>query len=55
MLEIDPINQSTGTFVFLFSELSLDKNPLHLDKEFAKSTVFGKRIVHGMFLGSLIS
>ena len=41
--------------VFLFSELSLDKNPLHLDKEFAKSTIFRQRIVPGMLVSSLFS
>ena len=41
--------------IILFSELSLDKNPVHLDDEYAKTTVFKKRIAHGMLSASLIS
>lgn len=38
-----------------FAELSNDKNPLHLDVDYAKKTFFGKRIVHGMLYSSMIS
>jgi 3-hydroxybutyryl-CoA dehydratase len=38
-----------------FAELSGDKNPVHLDDEFAKTTRFGRRIAHGMITGALIS
>lgn len=41
--------------VTLFAELSLDKNELHINEEYAKSTVFKQRIVHGFLSGSLIS
>ena len=41
--------------VTLFSELSLDKNELHINEEYAKSTVFKQKIVHGFLSGSLIS
>ena len=38
-----------------FAKLVGDKNPIHIEDEFAKNTQFGKRIVHGMFGASLIS
>lgn len=38
-----------------FAELSGDKNPVHLDDAFAKTTRFGRRIAHGMITGALIS
>ena len=38
-----------------FSELSGDYNPLHVDDSYATTAGFGKRVVHGFFLGSLVS
>lgn len=38
-----------------FANLSGDTNPLHVDKDYAATTVFKKRVVHGMLLGSLCS
>lgn len=38
-----------------FAILTEDFNPIHLDDEFAKSTIFKKRIVHGMLISSLFS
>lgn len=47
--------QITDEVVRAFAELSGDYNPIHLDEEFAKTTMFGKRIAHGMISGALIS
>jgi len=41
--------------VIKFSEISLDVNPIHLDEEYAKNTVFGKNIVHGILVSGLFS
>src|SRR6516164_11307397 len=39
----------------LFSTLTLNPQPLHLDEEFAKGTEFGQRIVNSLFtLGLMI-
>lgn len=38
-----------------FAEVSGDHNPLHMDDAYARTTSFGSRIVHGMFLGALVS
>ena len=39
----------------LFADMSGDRNPVHLDQEFAAKTMFKDRIAHGMFSGALIS
>lgn len=38
-----------------FSEISGDKNPLHLDEGYAENTIFGGRIAHGMIGAGIIS
>jgi acyl dehydratase len=45
----------TSRDVELFAELSLDKNPIHLDEKVAAGSVFGRRVVHGMLAASLFS
>lgn len=41
--------------VAAFAALSYDRNPAHLDEEYAKGTMFKTRIVHGMLVASLFS
>lgn len=38
-----------------FSRLSGDINPIHLDDDYAKGTIFGQRIVHGALATSIFS
>ena len=46
------VTEETGV---AFAEVSQDKNPLHLDTEYAEKTRFGKKIAHGMLMGGYIS
>lgn len=41
--------------VFLFASASGDRNPVHLDEDYAQRTRFGSRIAHGMLSASVIS
>jgi 3-oxoacyl-[acyl-carrier protein] reductase len=38
-----------------FAAFSGDYNPLHIDKEFARRTMFGRPVAHGMIVASLVS
>ncbi len=38
-----------------FARVSGDHNPLHMDEEYAKETVFGGRVAHGALTASYIS
>ena len=41
--------------VTAFAGISLDVNPIHMSDGYAKDTLFGKRIVHGILTSGLIS
>ena len=45
----------TDADIVLFSGISMDTNPAHLDAEYAKKTQFGGRIAHGMLSAGFIS
>jgi 3-hydroxybutyryl-CoA dehydratase len=45
----------TDEMVRAFADLSGDRNPVHVNDEFAAKTRFKKRIAHGMLLGGLLS
>ncbi len=38
-----------------FADVSLDFNPIHMDEEAGKNSIFGQRIAHGMISAGLIS
>ena len=45
----------TESMVNDFAKISGDFSPIHMDENYAKSTVFQKRVVHGMLLASFLS
>ena len=44
----------TSDMIAQFGEATGDKNPLHFDEDFAATTRFKGKIVHGMLIGGLI-
>lgn len=47
--------QITEESILMFVRLSGDQNPIHTDEEFAKKSIFGRRIAPGLQVASLIS
>jgi 3-hydroxybutyryl-CoA dehydratase len=47
-----PVDDRT---IELFGEASSDRNPLHFDDEFGRTTPFGGRIAHGVITAAFIS
>jgi 3-hydroxybutyryl-CoA dehydratase len=45
----------TDLDIELFAQVSTDRNPVHLDDDYAMDTIFEGRIAHGMLTASLIS
>ncbi|MHA6345049.1 MaoC family dehydratase [Roseivivax sp. CAU 1761] len=45
----------TDRDIEMFAEVSTDRNPVHLDDEYARDTIFEGRIAHGMLTAGLIS
>ncbi|AYE87086.1 MAG TPA: (R)-hydratase [Sulfitobacter sp.] len=45
----------TDTDIEMFAQVSTDHNPVHLDDDYARDTIFEGRIAHGMLTAGLIS
>ena len=41
--------------VHLFAQATGDNNPIHLDEEYAKGTIFGECIAHGILTAGVVS
>jgi 3-hydroxybutyryl-CoA dehydratase len=54
-MEMSVEKKITAADVEVFAELSLDRNPIHFDPDFAGRTMFQKPIAHGMLGAALIS
>lgn len=49
------VNIVTDEDILKFAEVTGDVNPIHLDEDYAKASVFGERIAHGMISAGYIS
>jgi len=47
--------QVDQTMINAYADASGDINPLHIDPEFAKTTIFGKTIAHGLLTLAFVS
>jgi 3-hydroxybutyryl-CoA dehydratase len=45
----------TEADILLYAAISTDTNPIHIDAEAAKQSIFGERVAHGMLSAGLIS
>ncbi|MGR3805045.1 MaoC family dehydratase [Marinibacterium profundimaris] len=45
----------TDQDIEMFAQVSTDRNPVHLDDDYARDTIFEGRIAHGMLTAGLVS
>jgi len=45
----------TDQDIEMFAQVSTDRNPVHLDEDYAQDTIFAGRIAHGMLTAGLVS
>ncbi len=45
----------TEADVIAFADVTGDKNPIHLDADYAATSIFGQRVCHGMLAAGFIS
>lgn len=45
----------TDEHVRLFADATGDRNPIHLDEDYAAASRFGKRVAHGVLLSGIVS
>jgi 3-hydroxybutyryl-CoA dehydratase len=53
--EASQSNTVTADIIRAFAEVSGDRNPVHVDAEYAATTMFKERIAHGMLSAAYIS
>ena len=51
----ETVHTITAADIDAFAEVSGDRNPLHMDDDYARTTIFGQRIAHGALTASYIS
>ena len=44
----------TAEMIERFAEATGDRNPLHLDEDYAKKTIFKTRVAHGMLSAGIL-
>jgi acyl dehydratase len=52
---LSPCRTVTEADTVLFAGLSGDFNPLHIDEEFARSSLYGRRMAHGALVQALLT
>ncbi|MBS1301296.1 MaoC family dehydratase [Loktanella sp. SALINAS62] len=45
----------TDADIEMFAQVTTDRNPVHLDEDYAQDTIFAGRIAHGMLTAGLVS
>ena len=55
-MELESVGRTiTEADIVMFAALTGDWNPIHVDAEYAKKTMFGQRIAHGLLTLSIMS
>jgi 3-hydroxybutyryl-CoA dehydratase len=54
-LEASSTNTVTADVIGAFADVSGDRNPVHVDADYAATTIFKERIAHGMLSAAYIS